>query len=953
MNREDAELLGQYAANRSEAAFTELVRRYVDLVYSAALRQLSGDAHLAEDVTQEVFADLARKARRLGRGTPLIGWLYTSTRYAASQVRRTQTRRALREQESHAMNQLLECSGNGPSWSELRPVLDDAIHDLSPADRTALLLRFFEHRSLKDVGQRLGITENTARMRIDRALGKLRTRLAARGIVSTAAALGTAIAQNAVSPAPPALASRVLNSAASVEVTSAPWFGTAGWTARLALASLAVLAIVSFALLPQPKKAKPGATEVGAHRENGIEIAQLTAGGSNLRVARVAQPSETFSGPELIFVDASTGMPVSSQAISLRGWERGSITLVEKSVPLEDGKCRAPFDVAFGPAYWVLCHLDGYADARLRWDSRKGDTIPELYTVRLIPPVPIGGRVVDPEGNPVVGAEVCFGNSEVIEEVGKTEDHSVEHVTSITDAAGRWEIDCIAPEVLPYLFGAAACPDFVESRVEVNHRAELVRQLRDRDFVFHLRQGVMITGTVADSSGRPIPDAHVRVGLLGESGNRDSVTGADGSFRIEGCKPGSAHVTASLEGYAPTAVTAKLEPGMSGLHLRLDRGRTLRLRIVDKQGLPIAGAAGGLDTLAGLNGSLAVPQVEFSRNADPDGRIVWNDAPNQTLQFNFSAPGYMEAPHVEVAPSDQEQRITLDPALVLSATVRDADSGELLPKFRLGIGWPDQLPDGSIQPLWTGFDRFWPTFTGGRFFHTVAEPVIVGTSNRGYIFRFEAPGYRPFVTRVYSATEGDVPMDIRLHKSEETAVSVYTPGGEPAAGVDVGLLAPGNRLTLGAGGFTTDFGETSGWVRRTDNSGCFLLPDDRTVESVAVAGPEGYAEATVKQLRKTPSIRLEPWARIEGQWRVGGRPVSHGRLSLELIPKPGRVLKLGASDFEISTDADGRFTFPKAPPGLLEISSWRGANSPGTSFRQREVVFQAHPGESNQVLLAQ
>ena len=90
---DDARLLARYAQDGSEAAFTELVRRYLNLVYSAALRQVGGDRHRAEEVAQVVFADLARKASGLSRHSALIGWLYTSTRYAARNLARIERRR--------------------------------------------------------------------------------------------------------------------------------------------------------------------------------------------------------------------------------------------------------------------------------------------------------------------------------------------------------------------------------------------------------------------------------------------------------------------------------------------------------------------------------------------------------------------------------------------------------------------------------------------------------------------------------------------------------------------------------------------------------------------------------------------------------------------------------------------------------------------------------------------
>ena len=139
MNSDDIELLRRYAFERSEEAFADLVRRHIGLVYSAALRQAQGDAHLAEDIAQVVFTGLARTATRLTRHTSLAGWLYTSTRYTAAALRRSEQRRCARELEAHAMSELLQSAGTDAAWEQLRPVLDEAMHDLKAADREAVL----------------------------------------------------------------------------------------------------------------------------------------------------------------------------------------------------------------------------------------------------------------------------------------------------------------------------------------------------------------------------------------------------------------------------------------------------------------------------------------------------------------------------------------------------------------------------------------------------------------------------------------------------------------------------------------------------------------------------------------------------------------------------------------------------------------------------------------------
>jgi RNA polymerase sigma factor (sigma-70 family) len=208
---DDAELLRRYAREKFEPAFAELVQRHVNFVYAAALRRVGGDAHLAEDVTQQVFTALARGAAGLANHPVLSGWLYTTTRNCAAQVVRSERRRQAREHEAHSMNEItgFSSSVSHAEWERLRPVIDDAVDELGEADRQAVLLRFFEGKSFADVGAKLRVTENAARMRVERALDKLHALLARRGVTSTTAALATAIAGQPTVAAPAALAGAI------------------------------------------------------------------------------------------------------------------------------------------------------------------------------------------------------------------------------------------------------------------------------------------------------------------------------------------------------------------------------------------------------------------------------------------------------------------------------------------------------------------------------------------------------------------------------------------------------------------------------------------------------------------------------------------------------------------------------------------------------------------------
>lgn len=205
--RTDQQLLHEYLTSRSDAAFTSLVQRHLDLVYSAACRRV-GDPHLAQDVTQATFAALAQNARQLADHPVLSGWLHRTTQNLAANLIRTNTRRAAREQEAFAMNQLLADSETGlsPVWTDIAPHLDAALDELDPADRDAVLLRYFEKKSARDMAAQLGISDDAAQKRVSRAVEKLRELFAKRGVTVGTGALAVVVSANAVQAAPAGLA---------------------------------------------------------------------------------------------------------------------------------------------------------------------------------------------------------------------------------------------------------------------------------------------------------------------------------------------------------------------------------------------------------------------------------------------------------------------------------------------------------------------------------------------------------------------------------------------------------------------------------------------------------------------------------------------------------------------------------------------------------------------------
>jgi RNA polymerase sigma factor (sigma-70 family) len=203
---DDNALLREYVERDSEEAFATLVTRHINKVYSVALRH-TRNSHQAEEITQAVFVILAKKSHYLGKGVVLSGWLYQTSRLTAVTFIRSEIRRARREQEAYMQTVLNE--NESDVWPQIAPLLDAAMAGLSAADRHAVVLRYFDGKSMKEVGTALDVSEDAAKMRLNRAVEKLRGFFTKRGVVLPAAVLTTAISANSVQAAPAVLAKSI------------------------------------------------------------------------------------------------------------------------------------------------------------------------------------------------------------------------------------------------------------------------------------------------------------------------------------------------------------------------------------------------------------------------------------------------------------------------------------------------------------------------------------------------------------------------------------------------------------------------------------------------------------------------------------------------------------------------------------------------------------------------
>ncbi|MDR1010601.1 MAG: sigma-70 family RNA polymerase sigma factor [Opitutaceae bacterium] len=364
----DAELLGAYAGNRSETAFAELVERRIGFVYGTALRQTGGDAHAAQDVTQAVFSLVAKKAAMLAHHESLSGWLYTTATHIARRSWRDAQSRRKREQEAAIMNEIEKdgaarvahathdvhgdaAHGAPDDADRLRPLLDEALGALREGEREAVLLRFFEGRGFAEIGAALKMSEDAARMRVARAVEKMRGLFAKRGVTSSAAAMGTLMTAEAAQGAPAGLAASVsagaVTSAGAITATS----GAGAFLVFMCSAKITMLTVLVLCIAG-------GTAYYGARRQRAAEENLAAAKAENARL--LGQLAVAGRKTEFLEGHATPAMRSTPENAS-------TAIMAGRKLLAEHPEVRAKLDAAgragsFASSFWVAREMGLSAD---------------------------------------------------------------------------------------------------------------------------------------------------------------------------------------------------------------------------------------------------------------------------------------------------------------------------------------------------------------------------------------------------------------------------------------------------------------------------------------------------------------------------------------------------------------------------------------------------------------
>ena len=421
MSDSDLQLLARYTRQQAEDAFAEIVRRHLDLVFSAALRQVRSP-QLAEEVAQSAFTDLARQAHRLAPDTVLTAWLYQVTRRTAIDVVRREARRQAREQVAYELNAMnaTALSRQNPmeadaDWSHIAPLLDEAMHGLEDTDRAAVLLRYFENKSLREVGQTLGTTEDAARKRVSRAVERLREFFAKRGVSVGASGLVVVISANAVQAAPAGLAATISAAATLVGTTIAT---TATATAAKAIAMTTLQKTLIVATLAAVAGTGVYTTRQASRLRNQVQTLRQQQAPLIEQVAQLRSDNESLSN-QLVRVNRSPSVSTERLRELLR--LRGEVGLLrQRQRELEQAvaatRSKAP-DVAGQPASGVTAQPSG----------------PAPFQVQLVVDGP--GENTEPMTNNAGGGTLQVQKAPLLDQT------AIRSVTVAKNALGAPEID--------------------------------------------------------------------------------------------------------------------------------------------------------------------------------------------------------------------------------------------------------------------------------------------------------------------------------------------------------------------------------------------------------------------------------------------------------------------------------------------------------------------------------
>ena len=871
----DGALLEHFASggDAAEPAFATLVERHGPMVLRVC-RNLLADLHLAEDAFQVTFLLLARRAGSIYNPDALAGWLHRVARRVALGARVKTNRGNGREQLQ--ADDVAVTDDSPVERDELRAIVHQEIDRLDNTQRLPVLLCALEGLSHEEAALRLGWPVGTVKSRLVRGRRRLEARLSRRGI-APAIVLAAASGTEASAAVPLALAVATTRIAvAGAEVTnaslgsgvlsatvasllkkelSAMFFTKLKLAAGVIMAAGVAVALIGVALAgriePQTVKGEAATAKT--------PIAPKTKTESDGTASQTKQ-SEEFE----LRVVGTGGKPVPEALVELRTNQVPTAEQIRHGKLVKrgpygafvatDAEGRLAVKLPGAPAYFdAFITIPGYGPYWAGWSSEShAQPIPSHFTAELEAGWSVGGIIVDSDGKPIEGVTISPG----IEYKKRPGDSRQMRggTNQKTDAGGKWHFDSV-PVSMSEVFVEINHPGFRPIRRPLTRAEFGIERGREPVAKVVLDRGLTVTGRVTDEAGKPIAGARVRTKFLNDI--REATTGSDGVYRLAGCEPRTARIVVSAKGRATDMKELSIDSEMGPVDFKLKPGGTVRIRVLDQKGNPVPKARIFFQRWRGHFAYFEFNHV--NQYADQNGIWVWNEAPLDEFKADICPPDGMELAEQPLIARAEEYVFRVPDPLVVSGKVIDAATKKPIKAFRVVPG----VRSSETHMNWVPSESF--SASEGQFQIRETHGYFA------YLFRIEADGYQPAVSRDIKSTEGKVTIDFELKKGKDIVAKVVTPRNLPAENAKVALGVAGSQINIQNG--EIDDGSTYSTRLETDNAGRFHFPQQNKPFQLVIVHPSGYAHIkSPSEWESARIIHLEPWARVEGTFRIGKTP---------------------------------------------------------------------------------
>ncbi|HSY19640.1 MAG TPA: carboxypeptidase regulatory-like domain-containing protein [Candidatus Acidoferrales bacterium] len=652
--------------------------------------------------------------------------------------------------------------------------------------------------------------------------------------------------------------------------------------------------------------------------------------------------SDEMADPELngqlqLYVQDDAGHPLPNAQVSAISHSPPAGSVTQKFTTDNNGSALVKFPDTGLETLEVSAVHDDFSGRKMLWDLKTGDTVPASYTLKLSGEVKIGGLVVDEQEAPIPGVSINlyrFWTGEDGNPNRKGEQANFPNMNVSTDGTGRWEAKGLPSNLLDHISVEAKHPDYVGQQINAGSASE--KALRTETYKMILKRGLEVTGRVLDDSGNPVSGATVFAGGRYYSERQQMNTGDDGQFHFNKMTEGTMEFSVTAKGRLPGVKSVSVKPGMDEIVFRLGPGKVIQGTVQNAAGEPLAGTRIDLED---ANGGVA-QSYEFYATTGSDGRFTWDGAPDEPVHFYFYHAGYEQKRGV-LLKTDSDNTVVLQKSRTVQGQVVDADTGNPITKFRVGVGRDPQNFGGTFNADYPGMKDY--SDANGAFTLQLDEEYDT------YIDAM-ADDYAESGQALPAAQNDTVQVTLKLKQSPALRGVVVSPAGQPLPGVSVALLKSSPHG--GAGGLSLSGTKLRSYnqnskVSVTDDEGKFVLPSPPEGATVLAVGEAGFANVPVDQVRQNSDVVLLPFGRIEGILKIGGQPGAGKDLMLML-----GISGIGTDwdSYKQTTDDQGRFTMEHVPPGDVQISRVI-ATSPNSSMYSDATSVTVQPGETAQVTL--